>query len=234
MHNKLLFFGCSFTNVETSLTGANFQSYRFKLSNNLETSHISKAKNGNANLHIINDVYECSNSIIYKDDIFVIQYSFFDRLGIRADIKDDEFVSICKSSVDENSDWREVKQIDFYNDWLKYFYSIKGSIIEFEKEVNLISNWLHSKNIKFVSIGFDTYMDKFSKDFYENNNFVKFDETYSMYKKSVNDKLRIEDLQLSKTIIDNHLSEDGHVYLSDKILDKMKKLKYIKDTRSIL
>lgn len=234
MNNKLLFFGCSFTNVETSLTGADFENFRFKLSNKVGIPQLSKAKNGNSNLHIIDDVYACSNDVNNTDDIFVIQYSFFDRLGMRADIKDDKFVSMCKKNIDNDSDWREVKQIDFYNDWLKYFYSIDGSIIEFEKEVNLISNWLRSKNIKFVSIGFDTYMDKFSKDFYENNNFIKFDETYSMYKKSVNDKLRIEDLKLSKTIIDNHLSEAGHIYLFDKIMDKFKKLKYIKDNRSIL
>lgn len=234
MNNKLLFFGCSFTNVETSLTGAIFESYRYKLSNKIGVSHISTAKNGNSNLHIINDVYDCSNNIIHKDDVFVIQYSFFDRLGMRADIKDDKFVSMCKTTIDDTSDWRETKEIDFYNDWLKYFYSIKGSIIEFEKEVNLISNWLYSKNIKFVSIGFDPHMNKFSKNFYENNNFVKFGETYSMYEKSVNDKLRIEDLQISKTIIDNHLSEDGHIYLSNKLIDKFKNLKYMKDERNII
>jgi hypothetical protein len=234
MNNKLLFFGCSFTSLETSPTGANFENYRFKVSNYINTSHICNAKTGHSNLHIIDDVYNCSNDINNTDDIFVIQYSFFERLGMRADITDDKFVSMCKKNIDDTSDWREVKQIDFYNDWLKYFYSIKGSIVEFEKEVNLISNWLNSKNIKFVSIGFDPYMDKFSENFYETNNFVKFDETYSMYKKSVNDKLRIEDLGLSKTIIDNHLSEEGHEYLSNKIIDKFKKIKYIKDSRSIL
>jgi hypothetical protein len=49
-----------------------------------------------------------------------------------------------------------------------------------------------------------------------------------MYDKSVNAKLRIEDLNLSQTIIDNHLSEVGHTYLYQKIDNKLKELNYIK------
>ena len=228
MNNKLLFFGCSFTSIETTPTTAEFESYRYKLSNSIGLEHISTAKTGKSNQHIIDDVYVCSNDTNHRDDIFVIQYSFCERLGMRADILDNKFTSMCKSRVDNSSDWKEIRQIDFYNDWIKYFYSKEGAIIDFEKEVNLISNWLKSKQIKFVSIGFDTNMDKFSEDFYKNNNFIKFDETYSMYKKAANQKMRIVDLQISHNVIDNHLSEDGHVYLSNAIFNKIKELDYIK------
>jgi hypothetical protein len=71
-------------------------------------------------------------------------------------------------------------------------------------------------------------MDSFSKYFYESNNFVKFDETYSMYKKSINKKLRIYDLIPENENIDYHLNEEGHTYLSDKIIYKLKELEYIK------
>lgn len=227
MNNRLLFFGCSFTNVEKSNTGIEFENYRFKLSNTIGLNQISNAENGKANQHIIDDIYSCSNKVTHFNDIFVIQYTFFDRLGLRADIHDDKFVSICKTSIDETSTWEEIKFINLYNDWLKYFYSKKGIIIDFEKEVNLISNWLRTSKIKFVSIGFDENMDSFSKYFYESNNFVKFDETYSMYKKAKTDKLRINDINLSPNI-DYHLNEEGHTYLSNKIIYKLKELDYIK------
>ncbi len=228
MNNQLLFFGCSFTNSESSDTGIEFENYRFKLSNNTNLNHISKASNGKSNHHIIDDVYVCSNDIHHKNDVFIIQYTFLDRFGIRADINSDRFVSICKTSPDNSSDWKEIRQIDFYNDWLKYFYSKNGVIIDFEKEVNLISNWLRSKGIKFVSIAFDVSIDGFSADFYQNNNFIKFDETYSMYKKASTSKFRIVDLNDFNAIKDNHLNENGHRYLSDKIIYKLKELDYIK------
>ena len=227
MNNRLLFFGCSFTAFESSDTGIEFESYRFKLSNNISLNQLSNAENGKSNQHIIDDVYLLSNKVTHLNDIFIIQYSFFDRLGLRADINDNKFVSICKHNIDNTSTWEETKFINYYNDWLKYFYSKPGSIIDFEKEVNLISNWLRTSKIKFVSIGFDENMDDFSKYFYESNNFVKFDETYSMYKKATNKKLRIHDLIPENGNRDYHLNEEGHIYLSNKITDKLKELDYI-------
>ncbi len=227
MHKRLLFFGCSFTNVETSNTGIEFENYRFKLSNTIGLNQISNAETGKSNTHIIDDIYTSSNKVAHLNDIFVIQYSFFDRLGVRADINDNKFVSMCKSKIDDTSNWKEIEFINYYNSWLKYFYSKEGSIIEFEKEVNLISNWLRTSKIKFVSIGFDENMDGFSKYFYESNNFVKFDETYSMYKKAINQKLRIYDLIPENGNRDYHLNEEGHSYLSDKIIYKLKELDYI-------
>ena len=226
MNNQLLFFGCSFTAVENSNTGVKFENYRFKLSNDTSLNQLSKAESGKSNQHIIDDVYSLSNKVTHLNDVFVIQYTFFDRFGIRADINDDKFVSLCKTSKPD--DFIENIKIDFYNDWLKYFYSKQGSIIDFEKEVNLISNWLRTSKIKFVSVGFDKNMDSFSKYFYESNNFVKFDETYSMYKQSINKKLRIYDLIPENGNIDYHLNEEGHTYLSDKIIYKLKELEYIK------
>jgi hypothetical protein len=228
MNNRLLFFGCSFTNVENSTTGIKFENYRFKLSNITDLNQISNAKSGKSNQHIIDDVYTSSNKAEHLNDIFVIQYTFFDRLGLRADIYDNKFVSICKRNIDDTCDWKETEFINYYNSWLKYFYSKKGSITEFEKEVNLISNWLRIGKIKFISIGFDENMDTFSKYFYESNNFVKFDETYSMYKKATNKKLRISDITPSESNKDNHLNEEGNTYLSDKIIYKLKELDYIK------
>jgi hypothetical protein len=226
VNNQLLFFGCSFTAVENSNTGVKFENYRFKLSNDTSLNQLSKAESGKSNQHIIDDVYSLSNKVTHLNDVFVIQYTFFDRFGIRADINDDKFVSLCKTSKPD--DFIENIKIDFYNDWLKYFYSKQGSIIDFEKEVNLISNWLRTSKIKFVSVGFDKNMDSFSKYFYESNNFVKFDETYSMYKQSINKKLRIYDLIPENGNIDYHLNEEGHTYLSDKIIYKLKELEYIK------
>lgn len=228
MINQLLFFGCSFTNLESSNTGIQFENYRFKLSNIIGLNQISNAENGKSNQHIIDDIYSCSNKVAHFNDIFVIQYSFFDRLGLRADIRNDRFISICKRNIDDSCDWRDIKSINYYNNWLEYFYSKKGSIIEFEKEVNLISNWLRTSKIKFVSIGFDENMDSFSKYFYESNNFVKFDETYSMYKKAIDEKLRIYDLMPESVNKDYHLNENGHTYLSNKIIYKLKELEYIK------
>jgi hypothetical protein len=225
MNNKLLFFGCSFTNVESSKTNIQFENYRYKLSKNANLNHKSYAEPGKSNEHIIDDIYHYSNAEIDKNDIFVIQYSFFDRLGMRMDICNDEFISMCKRENPEN--FNDKVRINLYNHWLKYFYSKKGSIIEFEKNVNLISNWLNSKGIKFISIGFDLDMDLFSDKFYEKNNFVKFGNTFSMYKTAIEEKLRIYDLGTTEEYNDYHLNETGHMYLSNKITDKLKELEYI-------
>lgn len=226
MDNRLLFFGCSFTQLEDSLTNIKFENYRFKISKNTNLNQLNYSQSGNSNPHIIDSVYNCSNETNNLNNIFVIQYSFFDRLGMRADILNDEFVSMCKKGNPD--DWNDKVQINLYNHWLKYFYSKTGAIIEFEKNTNLISSWLKSKQIKFVSFGFDLDMDSFSDEFYVNNNFIKFDDTYSMYKKSINDKLRIFDLGVGVNYNDYHLNEEGHNYLSGTIESKLKELKYIK------
>jgi hypothetical protein len=65
-------------------------------------------------------------------------------------------------------------------------------------------------------------MDLFSPNFYENNNFVKFNNTYSFFEYAKHHKLRISDL--NEDWNDKHLSDRGHQMLTDFIYQKVKNL----------
>jgi hypothetical protein len=45
----------------------------------------------------------------------------------------------------DSCDWRDAKSINHYNNWLEYFYSKEGSIIEFEKEADMILTLFREK-----------------------------------------------------------------------------------------
>ena len=216
MINKLQFFGCSFTEMESSETGHEFESHRNLITKNTEIPHISHAATGKSNQHIINDVYLASKKDLNNHSIYVIQYTFFNRLGMYSDMNEDRFISMCRTELSEN-DKHDEPIIEFYKKWLKYFYSRKTAVLEFEKQVDFISNWLHCRNIPFISYGYDSDMNLFSKSFYNRNNFIQFEDTYCLYQKMLEKKLRITDLGPIETFNDNHLNNTGHQYLASYI-----------------
>jgi hypothetical protein len=230
--SKIGFFGCSFTELETSNNPHNFISYKKLLSAKLNKSFNSYAKSGASNAEIINKVYLKAVEVVEhpsdsNDELFVIQFSFLNRLGLYSDLHDGKFWSFTRFQEFSNEEKQrttteEIVSVEFYRDYLKYFHSKRGSILEFEKQVNLICSWLNNNNIKFVCIGFDEYMDLFSPNFYENNNFVKFNNTYSFFEYAKHHKLRISDL--NEDWNDKHLSDRGHQMLTDFIYQKVKNL----------
>jgi hypothetical protein len=225
MINKLQFFGCSFTALETSLTGHQFVNYRKVITNNVHLPHISHALTGKSNQHIINDVYLATKQDTAVESIFVIQYTFLNRLGMYSDLLDNQFISMCRRELPNDADITDKKIIEFYQYWLENFYSRRSALLEFEKQVDLVSAWLHHRNIPFISFGFDVDMDLFSKSFYDRNQFVKFDDTYSMYAKAIEAKRRISDLGPIEEFNDEHLNNEGHEYLAHYISDKIRRLK---------
>lgn len=224
MYNELCFFGCSFTALENSPTKHEFVNHRYLISNELNTPQKSFAYTGKSNQHIINDVYLTSKEDIHRNSFFIIQYTFFNRLGMYSDVDGDNFVSMCKRNIDDSCSYPLDIQINFYRDWLKYFYSNKNGVLEFEKQVDTISSWLKQSNIPFISYGYDLGMDNFSDKFYKRNNFIKFDETYSLYNHISKMGLRIIDLYETHKLNDNHLSANGHSYLAEIICDKIRSL----------
>jgi len=230
--SKIGFFGCSFTELETSNNPHNFISYKKLLSAKLNKSFNSYAKSGASNAEIVNKVYlKAVDNVEHpsesNDELFVIQFSFFNRIGFYSELHDGAFVSFTRFQEMSNQEkqtkpLQESISVEFYRDYLKYFHSKRGSILEFEKQVNLLCNWLGKNNIKFVCIGFDEYMDLFSPNFYENNNFVKFHNTYSFFDYAKTNKLRISDF--GEGWNDEHLSDRGHEMLTDFIYQKVKNL----------
>jgi hypothetical protein len=91
----LQFFGCSFTSLETSDTGYMVNNFRNIVSEKLQYCFIDYSKSGNSNEKIIDDVYNFYNNNLTENNIYVIQFSFNDRLGIYSDLVD-KFISICK------------------------------------------------------------------------------------------------------------------------------------------
>jgi hypothetical protein len=225
---NLHFFGCSFTNIETSITAHTFNNFRNVISQN--TGHPCKnySTNGRANEQIIDDLYNTNLFHLESNDIHIIQFSFNDRFGMYFDLED-KFVSMCKRENAENP--TDKIKIDFYNNWLTYFYSRQNRIKEFKKQVDFVCTWLKSKNAKFICIGMDDDMDSeyFEQSFYERNNFIKFENTYSLYGYMRMNKLRISDISEYSKIgisLDFHLNNDGHQYLANKIIEKLQISKF--------
>ena len=227
---KIHYFGCSFTAVEKSNSGHEFINYRHIIDRELNNNSINLSKTGKSNQHIFDDVYNESKNIVdvksenLKNQLFIIQTTFNDRLGLQCDITD-SFVSLCKR--DGGVDYVDNILINFYNDWLKYFYSRVNSLKEYKKQIELIAAYLQNNGIKYIFIGIDTNLN-FINDvkFFNDNNFIKFDNTYSLYEYITILKLRIADIQTEDTKQkfgpDFHLNKDGHELLAKNLLQMIK------------
>jgi hypothetical protein len=225
----LQFFGCSFTSLETSDTGYIFNNFKNIVSEKTQYCFNDHSNTGRSNEQIIDGVYAYRNDNLNQDNsIYIIQFSFNDRLGMYSDLVD-KFVSMCKT---QNPDgYTESIFINFYNDWLKYFYSRKGRIREFKKQVDFLCSWLRSNNVKFICFGMDHDMDAeyYGDSFYERNNFIKFENTHSLYGYVCMNKLRIADISeynIPNMPPDYHLNNDGHIYVANKILEKIENKKF--------
>lgn len=213
------YFGCSFTDLESSLTGYEFVPFRKLIQERVSCNSKNYSQTGLSNPHIFDKVYNAfkNNSIDKKTDWFIIQTTFLYRLGIQCDISND-FVSICKRENPENQ--IEKIQIDFYNDWLKNFYSPVLELKEFEKQVDLLAGWLKNNEINFVFIGMDELINELSSDFFKRNKFIEFDENeFAFYPFATKNKYRIADIIYEKDATpDFHFNRNGHKFLTDKIL----------------
>jgi len=220
--NNICFFGCSFTAVEGSVTGYEFKNYRKIIREKLECNSFNYSRSGKSNEEIINDVYCISkNYENSKNTLFVIQTTFTNRLGLYFDLMN-KFESICKT---ENPDSETEKIfIDFYNDWLKYFYNKKLQLLEFEKSIDFLSAWLNKLNIPFIIIGIDESLDTLKNNsFFEKNNFLDFESNKSFYNYATLNKLRICDLVIIENQIkDYHFNQKGHDILAEKIIKIIK------------
>jgi hypothetical protein len=68
-------------------------------------------------------------------------------------------------------------------------------------------------------------VEYYGSSFYKRNNFIKFENTYSLYGYVCMNKLRISDIpeyNISKIAPDYHLNNDGHIYIANKIVEKIK------------
>jgi hypothetical protein len=217
------FFGCSFTFVEDSPTGYEFKNFRKLIEEKLLCNSKNYSKSGLSNQHIFNTVYELSKdgSINKETDLFVIQTTFLDRLGLYCDIEN-EFISLCKRENPERQ--TEKIEIDFYNHWLKYFYSPNLEVKEFEKQVDLLSAWLRFNGINFIFIGMDELLNDLSEEFFKRNNFIDFDKNkFAFYPIASINKYRIADIIFkTNTSPDFHFNQIGHDYLFNKIIQHIK------------
>lgn len=221
---KIYFFGCSFTALESSQTGYEFTNFRKIIKNKTGLETINKSYTGKSNQEIFNDVYIVGNDVKHSDNkpIFVIQTTFLDRLGMPFDLKE-QFVSICKRENPE--DFVENVLINFYNDWLKYFYSRNNAKLEFQKQIDFLCSWLRENKIEFVIIGMDESVDLIDNDtFFKKNNFLKFEKYKSFYSYASFNQLRIVDILPENASQDFHFNQKGHDILADAIIEKLKSI----------
>lgn len=226
--DEFAFFGCSFTAMDGSSTGYKFTNFRKLIENNFKENgfdnkvYTNHSKTGLSNQEIINNVYwdieNSKNGKQIERTLFIIQTTFLDRLGLYYDLQN-KFVSICKR--ESADDFKEKILINFYNDWLKYFYSRTNALFEFQKQMDLLCSYLNSLNIKYILIGTDESLDLIeSKNFFDRNNFLKFENTYSFYGYSIQNKLRISDI-IDSSNKDYHFNQKGHDILTKEILNKI-------------
>ena len=223
-NTRIYFFGCSFTALESSQTGYEFTNFRKIIKNKTGLETFNKSHTGKSNQEIFNDVYIIGNDVKHSDKkpIFVIQTTFFDRLGMPFDLKE-QFVSICKRETPE--DFVENVLINFYNDWLKYFYSRNNAKLEFQKQIDFLCSWLRENKIEFVIIGMDESVDLIDNDtFFEKNNFLKFEKYKSFYSYASFNQLRIADILPENTSQDFHFNQKGHDILAAAIIEKLKSI----------
>lgn len=226
--DEFVFFGCSFTDMDGSDTGYKFTNFRKLIENNFKESgfdnkvYTNHSKTGLSNQEIINNVYwnieKTKNEKPPDRTLFIIQTTFLDRLGLYYDLEN-KFVSICKR--DGSDDFKEKILINFYNDWLKYFYSRTNALLEFQKQIDLLCSYLDSLNVKYILIGIDESLDLIkNRNFFDRNNFLKFENTYSFYGYSIQNKLRISDI-IDSSNKDLHFNQKGHDILTKKILNRI-------------
>ena len=75
----------------------------------------------------------------------------------------------------------------------------------------------------------DMDADYYTRSFYQRNNFIKFENTYSLYGYACMNKLRITDISeydIAGIAKDYHLNNDGHIYIANKILEKIENKKF--------
>lgn len=225
---KIHYFGCSFTDVEKSNTKYVFKNYRHIVDKKFGVPSINHSKSGKSNQHIFDDVYNMvkkSKEDEHYNHLFIIQTTFNDRLGMMCDISNNSFVSMCKSIDAEN--YTDAIHINFYNDWLRYFYSKSNALYEYKKQIEFISAFLKQNNIKYIIVGIDEGIDNIDEsDFFEMNNFILFEKTYSFYKFSILNKLRISDITENNIngVCDYHFNIDGHNLLASKIIEQILKM----------
>lgn len=226
--DEFAFFGCSFTTMDGSDTGYKFTNFRKLIENNFKESgfdnivYTNHSKTGLSNQEIINNVYwnieKTKNEKPPDRTLFIIQTTFLDRLGLYYDLEN-KFVSVCKR--EGSDDFKEKILINFYNDWLKYFYSRTNALLEFQKQIDLLCSYLDSLNVKYILIGIDESLDLIeSTNFFGRNNFLKFENTYSFYGYSIQNKLRISDI-IDSSNKDFHFNQKGHDILTKEILNKI-------------
>lgn len=213
----LTYFGCSFTAYNSLDISINRFLDIVKFQLKIDTIDLSQT--GRANSHIIDDVYNATNKINSDiDNIFVIQTTFLNRLGCYSDLEN-KFTSITKIDTSSADNFMDTIYIDYYNKYLKYFYNSINALYEFEKQINFISSYLRYKKIKFIFLGIDEHLDLIKNhDFFIENNFLKFDNTYSFFGHAIKNKLRIHDLINNE---DHHFNQNGHNIIAKKILDKL-------------
>ena len=220
---KIHYFGCSFTALENSRTGHEFINYRHIVDKQLDIISTNLSYTGKSNQHIFDDVYNHSKEIKKEIDynhLFVIQTTFNDRLGLPCDIED-KFVSMCKTQNPEN--YIEEIEIQFYNDWLKYFYSRANAFKEFQKQMDFVGSYLDINQIGYIFIGMDESLDFLKDDsIFRRHRFLSFGETNSFYKFITLNKMRISDIDNSNGEFDYHFSKEGHEILASKLIDEIK------------
>lgn len=225
---KISYFGCSFTALETSKTGYEFINYRHIVDKELNVKSNNYSRVGKSNQHIIDDIYNVVNDMGEQKkvkNLFVIQTTFNDRLGLPCDIAD-KFVSMCKRESPDNL--TDEIQINFYNDWLRYFYSRTNALKEFKKQIELISCYLDMNHISYIFVGMDETLDFITEtEFFGRYKFLKFDNTFSYYNYVKQKKLRIVDVANFAIInesADYHFNKDGHRILAEKVVEMIKSI----------
>jgi hypothetical protein len=217
---KIIVSGCSHSCNPIDKSYSKYLNERYGYS----VKNISKS--GQSNQSIIKKIYDWVNLEKIKDNYIICQLTYTHRLGMFHDVLDrwydyqpygainiflNEFNELKKNKL---SDEIGNDLLKFYETYLKWIYNSEAEFESLMLSVDMLNEWAKSNGNKMVFI----YWPNPNKDEpiqLKKRNFFNIDGNYSMDAVSKHNGLQD---------FDGHLTEDGNIFMAEKINDWITKL----------
>ena len=202
---------------------------RFKYTNNfiaylselLDCSYVNLAESQSSNDLIFKKIHNYFRFIHNSEDklkiLFVGQLSMFTRQHIYYDYAK-KYVKLNRAEFTDAPFYGspEFKPLfDYYKNYLSFVYNEDKNISDLEKNIELYTTWLNSKDVDCIWLSYDGNPNQFV----ESDNFIKFDGD-NMGAWAEKNKLRLCDISELNTD-DLHMSMEAHRIVADKIYKKL-------------
>lgn len=243
-YDLIVGFGCSFmqgggfenldiykflnniTDVNANILPSDILNFRYKnnfiayLSELLNCEYLNLAESSASNDLLFDKIYEyfdttdISNKkilVITQLTLYTRQYVYYNYLKKFFKLNRTEFSEV---PFNNSIDFKPLHE--YYTNFLAFIYNENNTIKNLQKNIELYTIWLKTKNVDTLWFAYDGGNDKFI----ESDNFMKFDGL-NMGRWCLENKLRLIDMP-NCPIPDLHLNLNGHKLIAEKIYNKIK------------